>query len=85
MTSSTLPRAYGYISSHSRNEGFPVYENSQPNPPPLPNLGIEVAVVSNFLKIGLFGDNHIQGANPSSVARGGAMGHLQPQGITAKH
>ncbi len=48
--SSTLPRAYGYISSHSRNEGLPVYENSQPISPPQPPLsGILVVIISNHV------------------------------------
>ena len=47
-TSSTVPRVYGYISSHYQNEGRPVYENSQPNPTILPNPGIKAAVASNF-------------------------------------
>ncbi len=45
--SSTLPRAYGYISSHTRSEGLPVYENSQPISPPQPPLsGIHVVIIS---------------------------------------
>jgi len=53
--SSTLPRAHGYISSHSRNEGLPVSENSQsisPRLPPQPHLSsIHVVIVSKHFRI----------------------------------